>query len=126
MRGRIHHGAVFNHYLWTFVHCLRVKTSQELLAADAGSQKMQEISDAIAEGAQAYLKRQYTTIAYVGGGIFVLLVILLGWWVAFGFLLGALLSAPPASSAMNVSRARQCAHRAGGDEIARRRPRHRL
>ena len=50
-----------------------VKTSQELLAADAGSQKMQEISAAIAEGAQAYLKRQYTTIAVVGVGIFVLL-----------------------------------------------------
>ena len=55
-----------------------VKTSQELLATDPGSQKMQDISDAIAEGAQAYLKRQYTTIGYVGGGIFVILVVLLG------------------------------------------------
>src|SRR5208283_386157 len=80
-----------------------VRTSQELLAADAGSQKMQEISDAIAEGAQAYLKRQYTTIAYVGGGIFVLLVILLGWWVGFGFLLGAVLSGSAGFIGMNVS-----------------------
>jgi len=78
-------------------------TARELLAADAGSAKMQEISGAVAEGAQAYLKRQYTTIGYVGGGIFVVLAILLGWAVAFGFLIGAVLSGLAGFIGMNVS-----------------------
>ncbi|PPD43622.1 MAG: sodium-translocating pyrophosphatase [Methylocystis sp.] len=80
-----------------------VKTSQELLAADPGSQRMQEISGAVAEGAQAYLNRQYKTIGYVGAAIFVLLVILLGWWVAIGFAIGAALSGAAGYIGMNVS-----------------------
>src|ERR1700733_6085499 len=78
-------------------------TVSQLMASDAGSQKMQEISGAVAEGAQAYLKRQYTTIAGVGIVVLVALGFLLSWDVAIGFLIGAVLSGAAGFIGMNVS-----------------------
>ncbi|HVI52239.1 MAG TPA: sodium-translocating pyrophosphatase [Candidatus Sulfotelmatobacter sp.] len=74
-----------------------------VLNADPGSPRMQEISAAVREGAQAYLKRQYTTIGAVGIAIFVIVGLLLGWLVAIGFAIGALLSGSAGFIGMNVS-----------------------
>src|SRR5437764_1632201 len=80
-----------------------VWATMSVMSADAGSAKMQEISAAVREGAQAYLKRQYTTIGIVGIVIFVIVGLLLGWLVALGFLIGAVLSGSAGFIGLNVS-----------------------
>jgi K(+)-stimulated pyrophosphate-energized sodium pump len=114
-RGLLKGGRIFTETrlimtaLWVIVACgalsivYGIWATRSVMSADAGSEKMQEISAAVAEGAQAYLKRQYTTIGMVGIVIFIILGIFLGWLVAVGFLIGALLSGAAGFIGMNVS-----------------------
>jgi K(+)-stimulated pyrophosphate-energized sodium pump len=95
--------------LWIIVVCgvlaigYAAWATRSVMEADAGSARMQEISAAVREGAQAYLKRQYTTIGVVGIVIFAIVSYFLGWLVGIGFAIGAVLSGLAGFIGMNVS-----------------------
>src|SRR5437868_15371267 len=95
--------------LWAIVLCgalsiiYAIWATSSVLKSDAGNPRMQEIAAAVAEGAQAYLKRQYMTIAIVSVVIFALLAYFLGMLVAIGFLVAPVLSVSAGFLGMTVS-----------------------
>ena len=77
--------------------------TQRLLSKSPGNERMQEISGAVQEGAQAYLNRQYTIIAAVAMPIAIVLWLLQDYKTALGFVLGGILSGAAGFIGMNVS-----------------------
>lgn len=74
-----------------------------ILAQPEGNERMREISNAIQEGAKAYLNRQYFTIGIVGVVIFAALWLGLDFATAIGFAIGAILSGAAGYIGMHIS-----------------------
>ena len=107
-----------------------VVTTRSLLALSPGNEVMQRLSAAVQEGAQAYLRRQYTTIGAVGVVLFIALIPLQNIEVAIGFAIGGLASAAAGFIGMNVSvrsnaRVAEAARGGIGPALERRLPRRR-
>ncbi|MGD1953948.1 MAG: sodium-translocating pyrophosphatase [Sphingomonadales bacterium] len=95
--------------LWVAILCgllavaYGLMTRSSIMSASAGNEKMQEIAAAIQEGANAYLGRQYRTIAIVGVIVAILIAIFLGVYPTIGFLIGAVLSGVAGFIGMKIS-----------------------
>ena len=96
-------------YLWLVIAAgvlavlYGIVQTMSLLRKSPGNEKMQEIAAAIQEGAGAYLRRQYTTIAMVGVVILVAVFFLIGKYAAIGFLIGSTLSGAAGYAGMLIS-----------------------
>ena len=74
-----------------------------VLSKSRGNEEMQRISDAVQEGAIAYLARQYKAISLVGVILFITIWLTLGQYTAVGFAIGAIFSGLAGYIGMHIS-----------------------
>src|SRR5207302_3938120 len=105
MRWFMHHATLFALLCAVAAVIYGIYLTTWLVGRPAGTERMQETARAIQEGAGAYLRRQYRTIAIVAVAPFLLLGFYhsLGWGTAIGFLIGAIFSAAAGFIGMNVA-----------------------
>ena len=103
MQDFVNFGLPFALFAATCAILYGVITSFRIIAKDPGTPKMRQIADAIAQGASAYLARQYSVIAVVAVVIFVTIALLLSLETAIGFAIGAAASAVSGFIGMNIS-----------------------
>jgi len=87
--------------------------AKSVLSAPTGDEKMNDIADAVKEGASAYMNRQYTTITYVAVAIIAVFALIAftqdgqsattWWWTTIGFAVGALFSALSGYAGMSIA-----------------------
>jgi len=100
---------IVNHALITtiavslFAFAYSLVLAMNVLAHPRGDEKMNQISDAITEGANAYMKKQYTVVAIIGVVIFAILYYFLNFTSAVGFLIGAVFSAASGIIGMSIA-----------------------
>ena len=95
--------------------------ARSVLAAHPGNQRMREISAAIREGADAFMRREYTWVAVFVAALAILISIVLPWgrpWGSIAYIFGAALSAGAGFAGMRIATAANSrtaeAARAGG------------
>ncbi|MDQ6780208.1 MAG: sodium-translocating pyrophosphatase [Candidatus Eremiobacteraeota bacterium] len=74
-----------------------------ILRKPDGNDRMREIAAAIQEGAMAYMRRQYTTVAVVAVVLALIIAFALSWQAAVGFLIGAILSGATGFIGMSIA-----------------------
>jgi len=87
--------------LFAFAYSLIL--AMNVLSQPRGDEKMNQISNAITEGANAYMKKQYTIVALIGIVIFAILYYFLNFANAIGFLIGAVFSAASGIIGMSIA-----------------------
>ncbi|UMZ72662.1 sodium-translocating pyrophosphatase [Natranaerofaba carboxydovora] len=101
--------ALFSTYLWIAPICgiigllFAFYLIGKVKARPQGTEKMKELSEAVQEGASAFLRREYTNLAVFVAILFVIIAILINWQTGVSFIVGAVFSGLAGILGMNIA-----------------------